>query len=59
VYCNTFNQAAYRSDDAGKSWSKLAGYDFHWGHRVVIDDHHRDRIFITTFGSSVLQGNVR
>ncbi len=35
VYCNTFNKAAYRSDDYGKSWKKIKGYDFHWGHRIV------------------------
>jgi photosystem II stability/assembly factor-like uncharacterized protein len=56
LYCNTFNQAAFRSDDLGKTWKKLDGYDFHWGHRVVIDEQDRDRIYITTFGSGVLHG---
>ncbi|MBK8883407.1 MAG: hypothetical protein IPN67_13770 [Bacteroidales bacterium] len=53
LYCNTFNQAAYRSDDYGKSWKKIKGYDFHWGQRIIIDENDPEKIYITTFGSSV------
>ena len=56
LYCNTFNQAAWRSDDSGKSWKKIKGYDFHWGHRIIIDEKEHDKIYITTFGSSVWHG---
>ena len=56
VYCCTFNQAAYLSNDYGKSWKKIKGYDFHWGHRIVIDQNNPDKIYITTFGSSVWHG---
>jgi len=56
LYCNTFNQAAYRSDDYGKTWRKLKGYDFHWGQRVVVDHNHPQQIYLTTFGSSVWHG---
>lgn len=56
VYCNTFNKAAYRSDDYGKTWKKLKGYDFHWGHRIIIDKYDREKVYITTFGSSVWHG---
>ena len=56
VYCNTFNRAAYRSDDYGKTWKKIKGYDFHWGHRVVVDNNDPENIYITTFGSSVWHG---
>ena len=56
LYCNTFNKAAYRSDDIGKSWKKIKGYDFHWGHRIIIDEKEHDMIYITTFGSSVWHG---
>ena len=56
LYCNTFNQAAYRSDDYGKSWKKIKGYDFHWGQRIVIDQNDPDKVYITTFGSSVWHG---
>lgn len=56
LYCCTFNQAAYRSDDFGKTWRKIKGFDFHWGHRIVIDENDHEKIFITTFGSSVWHG---
>jgi photosystem II stability/assembly factor-like uncharacterized protein len=56
VYCNTFNQAAYRSDDYGKTWEKIKGYDFHWGQRIVVDQNDPDKVYITTFGSSVWHG---
>jgi hypothetical protein len=56
LYCNTFNQAAWRSDDYGKSWKKIKGYDFHWGQRIIPDRNDHEKIFITTFGSSVWHG---
>jgi photosystem II stability/assembly factor-like uncharacterized protein len=57
VYCNTFNRVAYRSDDYGKTWKKLKDYDFHWGHRVVIDENDHEKVYLTTFGSSFLHGS--
>lgn len=56
LYINTFNKAAYRSDDFGKSWKKIKGYDFHWGQRPVIDPIDKDKIYLTTFGSGVWHG---
>lgn len=56
VYCNTFNKAAYRSDDYGKTWRELKGYDFHWGHRVIVDPNDPKKVFLTTYGSSVWHG---
>ncbi len=56
LYCNTFNRAAWISEDHGASWSRLPGYDFHWGHRVLPDPRTSDGVFVTTFGSSVWEG---
>lgn len=56
LYCNTFNKAAYRSDDYGKNWKKIKGYDFHWGHRIIVDEKDHEKVYITTFGSSVWHG---
>ncbi|HTE31925.1 MAG TPA: hypothetical protein VK666_16200, partial [Chryseolinea sp.] len=56
LYCNTFNQAAFKSDDRGKTWKKIRGYDFHWGQRVIVDSNDPEKVYITTFGSSVLHG---
>lgn len=56
LYINTFNQAAYLSDDFGLTWKKLAGYDFHWGHRAIIDPNNTGKIYLTTFGSGIWHG---
>ncbi|MFK5974477.1 MAG: sialidase family protein [Flavobacteriaceae bacterium] len=56
LYCNTFSQGAYRSDDYGKTWNKMKDYDFHWGHRVFVDENDEEKVYLTTYGSSVWHG---
>jgi photosystem II stability/assembly factor-like uncharacterized protein len=56
IVINTFNHAAYQSDDAGKTWKKFPGYDFSSGHRPIFDRNDPGKIYLTTFGSSVLHG---
>lgn len=56
IYCNTFDQGAYRSDDYGKTWNKLKGYDFHWGQRAVIDENDSEKVYLITYGASVWHG---
>lgn len=56
IFINTFHNAAYRSDDFGETWSRLEGYRFKWGQRVIPDIHDPDMIFLTTFGGSVFYG---
>jgi photosystem II stability/assembly factor-like uncharacterized protein len=53
LYTTGFEQAAWRSADRGLTWKKLAGYDFKWGHRVVLHPEDHTRLYITTFGGSV------
>lgn len=57
LYCNTFSQGAYRSDDYGKTWNKMKDYDFHWGHRVFVDENDKEKVYLTTYGSSVWHGS--
>jgi len=56
LYCNTFNKVAWQSNDRGKSWEKIKDYDFHWGHRIIIDRNDPEQVYITTYGSSVWKG---
>ncbi|MEA2064556.1 MAG: hypothetical protein U9P14_12705 [Gemmatimonadota bacterium] len=56
VYINTYDSAAYRSDDRGNSWYRLKGYNFKWGHRPVPDPHNPGMLYLTTFGGSVFYG---
>jgi photosystem II stability/assembly factor-like uncharacterized protein len=59
LYACGFESAAWRSDDRGVTWTRIPGYDFKWGHRVVPDPSAPDKIYITTFGGSVWRGPAR
>jgi photosystem II stability/assembly factor-like uncharacterized protein len=56
LYIAGFDAAAYRSTDRGAHWTRIQGFDFKWGHRVIIDLNDPTRIYITTFGGSVWHG---
>ena len=32
------------------TWRRIAGYDFKWGHRVIVTP---PKLYVTTFGGSV------
>jgi photosystem II stability/assembly factor-like uncharacterized protein len=53
LYATGFEQAAWRSADRGLTWKRLPGFDFKWGHRVMLDPRDHTRLYITTFGGSV------
>ena len=56
LYACGFDAAAYRSTDAGKHWTRIRGYNFKWGHRVIPDPFDPASIYITTYGGSVWNG---
>jgi photosystem II stability/assembly factor-like uncharacterized protein len=56
LYACGFEHSAYRSADRGETWSRIKGYNFKWGHRVIPDPHDPGMIYITTFGGSVWHG---
>jgi len=56
LYICGFDGAAYRSVDAGATWSRIQGYNFKWGHRVIVDPNDAGKIYITTYGGSVWHG---
>jgi photosystem II stability/assembly factor-like uncharacterized protein len=59
LFTNTFDSGAYRSDDGGKNWQRLEGYNFKWGHHPIVDPHHKGMLYLTTFGSSVWYGPTK
>jgi photosystem II stability/assembly factor-like uncharacterized protein len=59
IYINTFQNAAYRSEDSGKTWKRIEGYRFKWGQRVIPDINNRDMIFLSTYGGSVFYGPAK
>ncbi len=56
LYACGFEHSAYRSSDRGETWSRIKGYNFKWGHRVIPDPRDAGMIYITTFGGSVWYG---
>ncbi|MBA7577477.1 hypothetical protein ES708_19330 [subsurface metagenome] len=56
IFINTFQNAAYRSDDSGNTWNRLEGYRFKWGQKAIPDVNHPGMIFLTTYGGSVFYG---
>ena len=56
VYINTFDSAAFRSEDGGQTWSRIRGYNFKWGHRPVPDPHNPGMLYLTTFGGGLHYG---
>jgi photosystem II stability/assembly factor-like uncharacterized protein len=56
LYISGFDAAAYRSTDAGLHWTRIQGYNFKWGHRVIADPNDASMIYITTYGGSVWHG---
>jgi photosystem II stability/assembly factor-like uncharacterized protein len=56
LYICGFDAAAYRSIDAGLHWTRIKGYNFKWGHRVIVDPSDASKIYITTYGGSVWHG---
>jgi hypothetical protein len=56
LYACGFDQAAWRSADRGETWSRIRGFNFKWGHRVIPDAHDAAKIYVTTFGGSVWHG---
>jgi hypothetical protein len=56
VYAAGFEPSAWRSVDRGKTWSRIGGFNFKDGHRVIPDPTDINKIYITTFGNSVWHG---
>ncbi|HLW78867.1 MAG TPA: hypothetical protein VKU44_04625 [Terriglobia bacterium] len=56
LYACGFESSAWRSSDRGETWSRIRGYNFKWGHRVVPDPESPALIYVTTFGGSVWHG---
>lgn len=56
IYINTFQNAAYRSTDAGTSWKRIEGYRFKWGQKAIPDVNNPGMLFLSTYGGSVFYG---
>lgn len=58
LYAAGFESSAWRSSDRGVTWTRIPGFNFKWGQRVIPDPMDHNKIYITTFGGSVWHGLV-
>ncbi|MBV9300793.1 MAG: hypothetical protein JOY62_10255 [Acidobacteriaceae bacterium] len=58
LYAVGFESSAWRSIDRGEHWSRIAGFNFKWGHRVIPDPADKESVYVTTFGGGVWHGEV-
>ena len=56
LYASGFESSAWRSADRGEHWTRIPGFNFKWGHRVMPDPADAHMVYITTFGGSVWHG---
>ncbi|HMH12953.1 MAG TPA: hypothetical protein VK578_07575 [Edaphobacter sp.] len=56
LYISGFDAGAFRSTDRGEHWTRIKGYNFKWGHRVIPDPNDPTKIYITTYGGGVWHG---
>ena len=56
IFINTFQNAAYRSDNYGESWKRIEGYRFKWGQKAIPDINNPGMLYLTTYGGSVFYG---
>jgi photosystem II stability/assembly factor-like uncharacterized protein len=58
LYAAGFESSAWRSTDRGEHWTRIPGFNFKWGHRVIPDPQDPKKVYITTFGGGVWYGSV-
>ncbi len=59
LYACGFSSSAWRSQDRGMTWTRIKGFNFKWGHRVIPDPRNADMIFVSTFGGSIWYGPAK
>jgi photosystem II stability/assembly factor-like uncharacterized protein len=58
LYASGFESSAWKSNDRGENWTRIPGFNFKWGHRVIPDPEDPQKVYITTFGGGVWHGSV-
>jgi photosystem II stability/assembly factor-like uncharacterized protein len=58
LYAAGFESSAWRSSDRGQHWTRIPGFNFKWGYRVIPDPGDSRKVYITTFGGGVWHGSI-
>ena len=58
IYAGGFESSAWKSSDRGENWTRIPGFNFKWGYRVMPDLESPAKVYITTFGGGVWHGSL-
>ncbi len=58
LYAAGFESSAWRSTDRGEHWTRIPGFNFKWGYRVIPDPRDRNKVYVSTFGGSLWHGSL-
>jgi photosystem II stability/assembly factor-like uncharacterized protein len=58
LYAAGFESSAWLSTDSGADWTRIPGFNFKWGQRVISDPVDPEKVYITTFGGGVWHGSI-
>lgn len=56
MYAAGFESSAWLSNDRGEHWTRIPGFNFKWGHRVMPDLDNPSMVYISTFGGGMWHG---
>ncbi len=56
IYTVGFESSLWKSTDRGESWTRIKGYNFKWGHRVINDPLDATKVYVATFGGCIWHG---
>jgi photosystem II stability/assembly factor-like uncharacterized protein len=57
LYASGFESSAWLSTDEGEHWTRIPGFNFKWGHRVMPDLEDPGMVYVSTFGGGVWHGS--
>jgi len=57
-YASGFESSAWKSNDRGENWTRIPGFNFKWGHRVISDPEDPGKSISPPVGGGVWHGSV-
>ncbi len=56
LYATGFESSVWKSKDHGESWTRIKGFNFKWGQRVIPDPKDPEKIYVCTYGGAIWHG---
>lgn len=56
LYATGFESSVWKSADHGESWTRIKGFNFKWGQRVIPDPKDPGKIYVCTYGGAIWHG---